>query len=152
VTGEEKQLTDILIKAGKLDAGQVEQARLYTLQNSCRIAQALIRLSYVTDEDVAVAVSKIHKVPYASLKNNLLDPELGQGLEKLVDFEFARDNLIVPLFVEERQFQVAMVHPTNYLVREAVRVRSGCAVEALVGTEAEIVLTIAKLYQGGQTF
>ena len=61
------------------------------------IGELLIEMGMIKEEDFSIALAAQLAMPYASYVSGLLTPKKDQGLEKLVDYEFAKKNLVLPL-------------------------------------------------------
>lgn len=147
MTPVEQGIADVLLRGEKLTPEQLEHAKKFKLQNGYALGEALLHLGYCKEDVLADALSKLTQVAFASVKNNLLDPEPEQGLEKLVDVQLARDNLVLPLYLEEDILTVAMTDPSNELVKEALRLKTGMTIKPMVATKSELLMAIYKLYE-----
>ncbi len=139
---------EILIEQKIINEEQLAKALKFQEQEHCLIGEALIKLGYATEEQVAIALSKQLNIPYASIQNGILKPEKGQGLEELIDEKFARDNSVVPLFVENDVIAVALSDPTNLILLDNIRAKTGMEPQVFISTKAQILKVIDQLYQG----
>ena len=98
-----KALNEILVDQGALTPEQVKKVQLYVKQNNVPFSDAVIKLGMATEDQVMMALSKHFSIPYASKENGILVPEREQGLQKIITEKFARDNMVLPLFIEERK-------------------------------------------------
>ena len=143
-----KRLGEILIQSGHINEEQLNKALRFQQQESCLIGEALIKLRYITEEQVSMALSKQLAVPYASRENRILNPENGQGLEKIIPEKFARDNFVIPLFMEDSVLAVAMADPTNIILLDNVKLISGMELQIFISTKAQILKVIDLFYHG----
>src|SRR5688572_128372 len=105
------KLGDILLQGGVLDADKLMKAQKLQAQSNIRLGEAVVKLGFATEEAIAIAVSKLLGVPYASKENKILRPERGQKLDMVINEKFARDNVLLPLFLDENVLAVAMAEP-----------------------------------------
>jgi type IV pilus assembly protein PilB len=140
-------LGEILIESKVITHEQLERGLKYQQQNSCLIGEALIKLNYATEEQVAMALSKQLAIPYASKENQILNPEKGQGLEKLIPEKFARENYVVPLFIENNVLAVAMTDPTNIFLLDNIKVITGRDVQPFISTKSQLLKVLDSFYQ-----
>ena len=98
-----------------------------------------------------MALSKQLHVPYASRENKILRVERSQGLEKVVSEQFAREHLVLPLFVEENVLAVAMAEPDDVLLQDNLRVMTRMEIQPFVATKTQIIKAIDEFYLGGGT-
>jgi len=142
-----KKLGEILIEQKVINPEQLEKALKYQEQNKCLIGEALIKLGYATDEQVAIALSKQLGIPYASIQNNILKPEKGQGLEKIIPEKFARDNIIIPLFIENNVLAISVSDPTNIILIDNIKAMTGMELQIFISTKSQILKVIDSFYQ-----
>ncbi|GAB4031979.1 MAG: hypothetical protein Fur0012_09970 [Elusimicrobiota bacterium] len=143
-----KRLGEILMDLKVINDDQLAKALKFQEQNSCLIGEALVRLKYATEEQVAMALSKQLAIPYASKENQILNPEKGQGLEKYIPEKFARENIVIPLFVENNVLAVAMSDPTNIFLMDNMKAVSGMDIQPFISTKAQILKVVDSFYQG----
>jgi len=149
MTEDEKGIADILLKAGTLAPERLDEVERVCLNNAAPLGTAVVQLGFASEEDVALAVSKLTKVPFASVKNNLLRPERGEGLRQLVDPQFARDNVLLPLYAEDGVLSVAMLSPDNDLLKTALFFKAGMPIRPLIATRTEILSVLMGFYDLG---
>jgi type IV pilus assembly protein PilB len=144
----QKRLGEIMIQAKWIDEEKLNKALKFQQQQGCLIGEALIKLHYATEEQVAQALAKQLGIPYASKENQILNPEKTQGLEKMIPEKFARENAVVPLFVENNMLVVAMADPTNIMMLDNIKLVSGMEIQTFISTKAQILKVIDLFYQG----
>ncbi len=141
------KLGEILIGQKVITDEQLAKALKFQQQEHCLLSEALVRLGYTTEEQIAIVLSKQLGIPYASIQNQILKPEKGQGLENLIDEKFARENLVVPLFVENNLIAIALTDPTNLMLLDNIRAKTGMEPQIFISTKAQILKVIDQLYQ-----
>lgn len=141
-----KQLSEILMEQGTLDAEQVKRAQLYSKQNNVSVAEAIIKFGFASEEKVTAALSKHFAVPYASKENGILVPEREQNLQEIIPEKFARENMVVPLFVEETELAVAVLDPTNVFLLENIKMMSGKQVQPFIASKSQLLNVIDSFY------
>ena len=137
-----------MIQAGWIDEEKLNKALKFQLQQACLIGEALVKLRYATEEQVAMALGKQLGIPYASKENQILNPEKGQGLEKFIPEKFARDNAVIPLFIENNMLATAITDPTNIMMLDNIKLVSGMEIQPFISTKAQILKVIDSFYQG----
>jgi type IV pilus assembly protein PilB len=143
------QLGDILVASGVISEDQREKATKLAQQSKVAFAEAVVKLGFATEDAIAVALSKQLHVPYASRENKILRVEKTQGLDKVVPENFARENLVVPLFLEENVLAVAMAEPDNVLLQDNLRVMTQKEIQPFVATKTQILKVIDEFYGSG---
>ncbi len=137
-----------MIQAKWIDEEKLNKALKFQVQQSCLIGEALVKLHYATEEQVAMALGKQLGIPYASKENQILNPEKTQGLDKMIPEKFARDNAVIPLFVENNVLAVAMTDPTNIMMMDNIKLVSGMEIQPFISTKAQILKVIDAFFQG----
>src|SRR3989338_6996711 len=143
-----KLLGEIMVQAKWIDEEKLAKALKFQQQQGCLIGEALVKLHYVSEEQVAQALGKQLGNPYASKENQILNPEKTQGLDKYIPEKFARDNAVIPLFIENNTLAVALTDPTNIMMLDNVKLVSGMEVQLFISTKAQILKVIDVFYQG----
>lgn len=141
-----KQLSEILMEQGTLNAEQIKRAQLYSKQNNVPVAEAIIKFGFANEEQVTMALSKHFAIPYASKENGILVPEREQNLQEIIPEKFARENMIIPLFVEESELAVAVLDPTNVFLLENIKMMSGKQVQPFIASKSQLLNVIDSFY------
>ncbi len=136
-----------MIQSGWIDEEKLNKALKFQQQQGCLIGEALIKLHYASEEQVAQALGKQLGIPYASKENQILNPEKGQGLEKVIPEKFARDHAVIPIFIEDGVLAAAVTDPTNIMMLDNIKLVSGMEVHLYISTKAQILKVIDSFYQ-----
>ncbi len=134
------------MEQGTLDAEQVKRAQLYAKQNNVSVAEAIVKFGFASEEQVTVALSKHFSVPYASKENGILVPEREQNLQEIIPEKFARENMVIPLFVEDDELAVAVLDPTNVFLLENIKMMSGKQVQPFIASKSQMLRVIDSFY------
>ncbi|HAH30920.1 MAG TPA: type II secretion system protein GspE [Elusimicrobia bacterium] len=145
-----RKLGELMVQLRWITEDQVNKALKFQVQQKCRIGEALIRLHYATEEQVSQALARQLGVTYASKENQILNPEKGQGLEKLIPEKFARENAVAPLFMDDNVLAVALTDPTDIMMLDNIKLVCGMEVQPFIATKAQILKVIDSFYQQGQ--
>lgn len=141
-----KQLSEILVEQGTLNEDQVKRAMLFSKQNNVTFAEAVIKFGFASEEKVTAALSKHFAVPYASKENGILVPEKEQNLQNIIPEKFARENMVIPLFVEDDSLAVAVLDPTNVFLLENIKMMSGKQVQPFLASKSQLLNVIDTFY------
>jgi type IV pilus assembly protein PilB len=141
-------LAEILVSSGVLTEEQRDKAQKAAVQSRCAFGEAAIKLGFTKEDDIAVALSKQLGIPYASRENKILKSEKGQNLEKVVPENYARENLVLPLFVDENVLAVALSDPDNVMLIDNLKLLSGHEIQAFIATKTQILKAIDEFYLG----
>lgn len=137
-----------MIQAGWIDEEKLNKALKFQQQQGCLIGESLVKLHYASEEQVSMALGKQLGIPYASKENQILNPEKSQGLEKIIPEKFARDNAVIPLFIENNVLAVAMTDPTNIMMMDNIKLVCGMEIQPFISTRAQILKVIDAFFQG----
>jgi len=141
-----KQLSEILIEQGHLDQNQLRTAQIYAKQNNVPFAEAVVRLDFLKEEEVTMALGKHFSIPYASKENGILVPEREQNLQEIIPEKFARENMIIPLFLEDDALAVALLDPTNVFLLENLKMMSGKQIRPFIASKSQLLSVMDNFY------
>src|SRR5271157_166068 len=137
-----QRLGDLLVKEKIITPEQLEQATKTQKEQSCRLGSALVKLGFLTDEDVTNFLSRQYGVPAINLSYFEIDP----AVVKLIPFETAKRYQILPLSRVGASLTIAMVDPTNVFAMDDIKFMTGFNIEPVVASEGSIVEGIDKAY------
>ena len=120
------KIGELLVKTGLISHEQMAKALEVQRGTSKRIGEVLVELGLVTELDIASALSGQLGIPFASSASGLLNPRKGEGLEKLVSEEFARQHLVLPLSRTLDSLTVACVNPLDLTTLDNLSRMSRC--------------------------
>ncbi len=141
-----KQLHEIMVEQGALTPEQVKRAQLFSKQNNVPLAEAILRFGFATEEQVTIALSKHFAIPYASKENGILIPEKEQNLQEIIPEKFARENMVLPLFLEEDNLAVAVLDPTNLFLLENIKLMSGKQIKPFIVSKSQLLNVMDSFY------
>ncbi|MCK4993659.1 MAG: Flp pilus assembly complex ATPase component TadA [Candidatus Omnitrophica bacterium] len=141
------KLGDILIKQELLKKEQLEYALEEQGKKGGKLGEVLVTMEFVSETDIASALSKQLGVLFASLEKGLLRPNLHQGLEKIIPHDYARFHKVLPLSKHLNTMTVAMVDPLNLITIDDLMKMSGCDVNVVVATLADMNQALDDFYQ-----
>ncbi|MFI5360456.1 MAG: GspE/PulE family protein [Elusimicrobiota bacterium] len=142
-------LAEILVASGVLNEEQRDKADKAALQAKSHFSDAVVKLGFAKEDDIAIAYSKMHGIPYASRDNKILKAEKGQNLEKMVPESFARENILLPLFEDNNVLAVAISDPENVLMLDNLKILTGHEIQQFISTKTQIIKAIDEFYLGG---
>jgi type IV pilus assembly protein PilB len=137
-----QRLGDLLVKEKVITPEQLEQANKLQKETRCRLASALVKLGFLSDEDVTNFLSRQYGVPAINLSYFEIDP----AVVKLIPFETAKRYQILPLSRVGASLTIAMVDPTNVFAMDDIKFMTGFNIEPVVASESSIVEGIDKAY------
>ncbi|HEY1802783.1 MAG TPA: type IV-A pilus assembly ATPase PilB [Terriglobales bacterium] len=137
-----QRLGDLLVKEKVITSEQLQQATKLQKESNCRLGSALVKLGFLTDEDVTNFLSRQYGVPAI----NLSYFEIDQAVVKLIPVETARRYQILPLSRVGASLTIAMVDPTNVFAMDDIKFMTGFNIEPVVASESSILQGIETAY------
>src|SRR6059058_3243956 len=137
-----QRLGDLLVKEKVITQEQLTQATKVQKETNCRLGSALVKLGFLTDEDVTNFLSRQYGVPAINLSYFEIDPTV----VKLIPFETAKRYQILPLSRVGASLTIAMVDPTNVFAMDDIKFMTGFNIEPVVASESSILEGIEKAY------
>ena len=137
-----QRLGDLLVKEKVINPEQLDQATKLQKETHVRLASALVKLGFLSDEDVTNFLSRQYGVPAINLSYFEIDP----AVVKLIPYETAKRYQILPLSRVGASLTIAMVDPTNVFAMDDIKFMTGFNIEPVVASESSIVEGIDKAY------
>jgi type IV pilus assembly protein PilB len=137
-----QRLGDLLVKEKVITQEQLEQATKLQKESHSRLASALVKLGFLSDEDVTNFLSRQYGVPAINLSYFEIDP----AVVKLIPYETSKRYQILPLSRVGASLTIAMVDPTNVFAMDDIKFMTGFNIEPVVASESSIIEGIDKAY------
>jgi type IV pilus assembly protein PilB len=135
-------LGELLSREKLLTAEQLKNALEFEKKNKVPIATALITLGYITEEEMAQALSRQLGYPYIDLGQFEVYPDVIE----LIPADIAKKNMIMPIHRIRSFLTMAMVDPTDLDIIENVRFRTNLSIQPVIASESGIMDAINKYY------
>ena len=140
-----QRLGDLLVKEKVITPEQLDQALKVQKENGTRLGSILVKLGFLSDEDVTNFLSRQYGVPAINL--NFF--EIDNTVVKLIPYETAKRYQILPLSRVGSSLTIAMVDPTNVFAMDDIKFMTGFNIEPVVASESSILEGIEKAYGAG---
>jgi len=140
------RLGDLMVKEKLIAPEQLAQGLEHQKKNGGRLGSCLVKLGFVSDEEVTNFLSRQYGVPSI----NLAYFEVDSDVVKLVPEDTARRYEIVPLSRVGSSLTIAMVDPTNVFAMDDIKFMTGFNVEPVVASESSIREAIDRFYAKAQ--
>ncbi|HXZ79158.1 MAG TPA: type IV-A pilus assembly ATPase PilB [Terriglobales bacterium] len=137
-----QRLGDLLVKEKVITAEQLQQALKVQKDTGGRLGSVLVKLGFLSDEDVTNFLSRQYGVPAINLNYFEIDP----AVVKLVPQDTAKRYQILPLSRVGASLTIAMVDPTNVFAMDDIKFMTGFNIEPVVASESSIMEGIDKAY------
>ncbi|HOI16270.1 MAG TPA: ATPase, T2SS/T4P/T4SS family [Geobacteraceae bacterium] len=142
-TGKRKKLVDILLKEKVVDEKKLEDARTRSRKDGIPLEKALIKLQYLTEEQLARAISFQYDLPFVSLENMNIDAELA----RFTNASYAQKQRIVPVSKIGSTLTLAMAHPIRLHELKELETATRLKIIPVIARESEIVTAQQRLYR-----
>ncbi|MBU9721916.1 MULTISPECIES: GspE/PulE family protein [Bacillaceae] len=136
-----KRLGDLLVEAGLITEGQLEDA-LQQKSDKQKLGDVLLQQGYITEQQLIEVLEFQLGVPHISLYRYPIDSKVTSIITK----EFATRNNLMPLKLEGNKLFIAMSDPMDYFSIDDIRLSTGFDVEVAIATKDEIIKSIHKYY------
>ena len=136
------RIGELLTKAKLLTNEQLEKALEEQKQSGGRIGEHLIRLGFVTEEDILDCLSQQYGVPSINLQHF----EIDDSIIRLIPADVARKYQFIPVSKTGATLTVAMSDPTNVFAMDDITFITGYRVEPVVASEEALREAIDKYY------
>ncbi|HEV3036186.1 MAG TPA: type IV-A pilus assembly ATPase PilB [Candidatus Angelobacter sp.] len=143
-----QRLGDLLVREKIITSDQLEKA-LKAQRDAgpnARLGAVLVKLGFVSDEEVTNFLSRQYGVPAINLQYF----EIDSSVVKLIPEETAKRYQILPLSRVGASLTIAMVDPTNVFAMDDIKFMTGFNIEPVVASESAIMDAIDKAYSSPQ--
>ena len=136
------RLGEILIKENLITSDQLKQALEHQKASGARLGTCLMKLGFISDDEITGVLSRQYGVPSINLKYY----EVDATVIKLIPQDTAVRYQIVPLSRVGSTLTIAMTDPTNVFAMDDIKFMTGFNVEPVVASETAISEAISKFY------
>lgn len=136
------KIGEFLLNDNRITQEQLQNALEVQKQEPGKLGSILIRLGYVTEEDIAQALSK--QFGYPSI--NLSKFDIDEKVLELIKPEIARKHIVMPVHRIGSMLTLAMSDPSNLFVQEEIRFSTNLRIQAVIAPESSIIESIDKYY------
>jgi type IV pilus assembly protein PilB len=136
------KLGEILLKENLITPDQLKQALEHQKANGGRLGNSLVKLGFLSDDEVTAVLSRQYGVPSINLSYFEVDPTV----IKLIPMETALKYQVLPLSRVGSSLTLAMVDPTNVFAMDDIKFMTGFNIEPVVASETAITDAIKKHY------
>jgi type IV pilus assembly protein PilB len=136
------RIGDLLLKEKRITPAQLQDALNYQKTNGGKLGLNLVKLGFVTDEEITSLLSKQYGVPSI----NLTQFEIDQSVIKLIPADTANKYQIIPLSRSGATLTIAITDPTNVFAMDDIKFMTGYNVEPVVASETAVTDAIKRYY------
>jgi type IV pilus assembly protein PilB len=136
------RIGDLLLKEKRITPAQLQEALNYQKTNGGKLGLNLVKLGFVTDEEITSLLSKQYGVPSI----NLTQFEIDATVIKLIPADTAQKYQIIPLSRSGATLTIATTDPTNVFAMDDIKFMTGYNVEPVVASETAVTDAIKRYY------
>jgi type IV pilus assembly protein PilB len=136
------KIGEFLLNDSRITPEQLQNALEAQKNEPGKLGSILIRMGYVTEEDIAQALSK--QFGYPSI--NLSKFDIDEKVLELIKPEIARKHIVMPVHRIGSMLTLAMADPSNLFVQEEIRFSTNLRIQAVIAPETSIIESIDKYY------
>jgi len=136
------KIGELLTKARLISQEQLDKALEEQKQLGGRLGEHLVRLNFVSEEDILDCLSQQYGVPSINLKHFDID----EAIIRLIPADVARKYQFIPVSKTGATLTVAMADPTNVFAMDDITFITGYRVEPVVASEDALREAIDRYY------
>src|SRR5436190_3846748 len=136
------RLGELLTKANLITQDQLKEALRVQKETGGKLGETLIKLGFVSEEDITECLSQQFGVPSI----NLAHFEIDASVIKLIPADVARKYNILPVNKTGATITIAMADPTNVFAMDDIKFMTGYHVEPVVASDLGIKAAIDNYY------
>ncbi|HEX7485611.1 MAG TPA: type IV-A pilus assembly ATPase PilB [Vicinamibacterales bacterium] len=136
------RIGELLLKEKRITPEQLQEALNSQKANGNKLGFNLVKLGFVSDEEITALLSRQYGVPSIILENF----EIDQAVIKLIPADTAQKYQILPLSRSGATLTIAMTDPTNVFAMDDIKFMTGYNVEPVVASESSVLKAIRRYY------
>ncbi|MFA5147510.1 MAG: hypothetical protein WC491_00120 [Candidatus Omnitrophota bacterium] len=138
-----KTIGQLLLEKGVIKQAQLDEALKVQKEKGGLLGQILAGLGYVTEEQIAQAITVQYGFPYLPLSNYDMD----EAAIKMVPENVARQYCLIPIDKIGNTVTIAMADPLNTQAIEDIELVTSCSIQIFVSTATDIKQCVDKFYK-----
>ncbi len=145
------KLGEILVKQGIITDDQLKKAIEKQKLDKKRIGETLIKMGFVIEEDIVTALAQQLSIPFCTKDSELLKPRTDQELAKILPFEFAQKNIVLPLSKNMDSLTCAVFDPLDLDLIDNLKKITNCDINLILAGRSTLLQAINNFYIGDKT-
>ena len=138
-----KRIGELLFERGIISQGHLEKALAQQKQHGGLLGQILVALGFVTEEEIALALTAQYGFPYLPLENY----EIDNTITSIIPEQVARQYCLIPIDRIGNALTLARADPSNLQAIEDIELLTKCVVQTFVSTPTDITKAIERFYK-----
>jgi len=136
------RLGDLLLQIGKITEEQLTEAIELQRTSKKRIGEILVDMGYLKGKEMNEVLEYQLGIPHIDLERHYIEPEIPH----MLDESFARENILIPVKIEDDELTVAMDDPFNIIAINDMQKMTSLKVKPVISTRQDILNAIGKHY------
>ncbi len=136
------RLGELLLREKRVSPAQLQEAVGFQRANGGRLGTALVKLGFLTDEEITSVLSRQYGVPAVNLSEIEVDP----AVARLIPLETAAKYNAIPIARNGTSLTLAMTDPTNVFAMDDVKFMTGLHVDPVVASDSAIRELIGRCF------
>ena len=137
-------LLDMLLNAGLINQNQFEEALRNRVLYGGKIGTSLIELGYISEEELALFLSRKLEVPYVHHEQLLnIPPEIINLLPRELALKYGA----IPLSLDKKRLSLVMADPADLLAIDEISFITGYTIRPLITPEVRLIQALGIYYQ-----
>jgi len=136
------RIGELLLREKKITPAQLQEAITYQKAHGGKLGVNLVKLGFVTEEDVTELLSRQYGVPSI----NLATFEVDAAIIRLIPAETAHKYQVIPVSRSGATLTIAMTDPTNVFAMDDIKFMTGYNVEPVVASDAAVHAALDRYY------
>lgn len=137
-----KKFGEFLIESKTITEEQLKSGLQSQKKEGGTLGQALVKLGFVSDEDMGKHLGDYYGVPYVDIKQYDIDPQVLATVPE----QIVRKYKVLPLDKMDNNLTIVNADLTNVFILDELRVITGCNITSLLTSESDINAAIEKYY------
>lgn len=139
---DREKLGAILVKRGRISAEQLQEALAKQENDKTLIGEILVKLGFLEEIDIVVALILQCGIPYIAIKKYAIDPQV----LRMIPEEVAREFHAIALDRVGDVLSVVMADPLNEAMKKSLAQIANCRIAPFIATKTEIDEAIVQWY------
>ncbi len=137
-----KRLGDMLVEKNIITEEKLAEALKQQKLRKQRLGKVLVDLNFVTEKAILKVISEQLGIPIMDISTSVIEEDVAN----LIDPDFARDKLIVPLMLDGNKLIVGMADPLDVFSIEKLENSLSMPIDVVICPEMQITNAITSLY------
>lgn len=137
-----QKMGQLLIKRGIIDEKKLSHALSISQEEKCLLGQTLLKLNYIEEEHLAQCIAAQHDLPFVSLKDLYLGPDLAG----FFNYSFAKRHRIAAIYRVGHSVTLAMAYPLAKQELKDIERTGKIMLNPVIASESEITAAQKVIY------